>query len=312
MGSVIVKSAGMLTTVQDKGRYGYQRFGMPVSGAMDPFSFALANIIVGNRNGEACLEATVTGPELLFTGDSAVAVCGADMGPLKNGVPVGLNTIIFMKRGDLLTFSGLRSGCRSYIAFSGGIDVPVIMGSRSTYLRAGIGGYMGRALKTGDELKLGEPAGIMLRRNIPDDLLPAYDQNVTVRICRGPEAHMFNRESTVSLVSSEYLVTEHSDRMGYRLSGKTLDGLSAREGIISAGVTAGTIQVPGDGQPVILMADRQTTGGYLRIANVISTDLTFVAQMLPGNSISFREVSLKEARDVVYSLNRIMLKLQNI
>jgi antagonist of KipI len=306
MGSVIISSAGMLTTVQDSGRYGYQRFGMPVSGAMDLFSYNLANMLVGNSGGEACLEATVTGPEIYFRGSTAIAVCGADMGPVKNGIPVGLNRTIIMKDGDVLGFTGLERGCRSYIAFAGGIDVPLVMGSRSTCLRAGTGGYRGRALRSGDELDLGVTGGIIARRTVPEHLLPPYGTEVTVRVCRGPEADRFDDGGRRTFFSSGYVVSDQSDRMGYRLKGEPLRTVSSPADIISAGVTAGTIQVPGDGQPVILMADCQTTGGYSRIAGVISADLPLVAQMLPGNIIRFMEVTVTEAVRIFSSFQKMM------
>ncbi len=163
MATVIVHKAGLLTTVQDRGRYGYQRYGMPVSGAMDIFSLELANLLVGNDPGDACLEATISGPELEFTGATWVAITGADMDPHLNGQGIPMNTAIDVRPGDRLGFRGLRSGCRAYIAFAGGIAVPPVMGSRSTYLRAGIGGFQGRALMPGDELPLGEVS----RRPLP-------------------------------------------------------------------------------------------------------------------------------------------------
>ncbi len=167
MPSVIIHSAGLLTTVQDAGRYGYQRYGMPVSGAMDTFSYELANLLVGNEPGAACLEATIAGPEIVFTDETTVAVTGADMGPHINGQGIPINTTVIVKQGDKLGFTGLKSGCRSYIAFAGGIDVPPVMGSRSTYLRAGIGGLEGRALRDGDELPLGEAKGKIKDQKYP-------------------------------------------------------------------------------------------------------------------------------------------------
>ena len=182
MASVIINRAGLLTTVQDTGRYGYQRYGMPVSGAMDTFSCELANLLVGNDPGDACLEATVAGPELLFTGESTVALTGADLGPHINGNSIPLNTALSVKQGDRLGFTGLKSGCRSYIAFAGGIAVPPVMGSRSTYLRAGIGGCQGRALIEGDELPLGETSRRAHLRRIPEGLIPGYRHQQTIRI----------------------------------------------------------------------------------------------------------------------------------
>lgn len=309
MASIIIRSAGALTTVQDQGRYGYQRYGMPVSGAMDIFSCKLANLLVGNNALEACLEATVTGPEILFTDKGAVALCGADLGPMKNGVPVRMNKTIEIKSGDTLSFRGLKKGCRCYIAFAGGINVPPVMGSRSTYLRAKTGGLGGRALKAGDELPLGVIENQIRILEIPGKLLVSYKSSQTIRICPGPEINRFGPEGIQQLLTSEYIITNNSDRMGYRLEGNVIKHKSSTADIISAGISAGTIQITGDGQPVILMADRQTTGGYSRIANVISADLTLVAQMIPGDRIRFREISIGEAQELYIAREKMIKEL---
>lgn len=308
MASVIIKSAGLLTTVQDTGRYGYQRYGMTVSGAMDTFSLELANMIVGNDPGDACLEATVAGPEAIFTGETKVAVTGADMGPHINGNSIPLNTAVSVREGDRLGFTGLKNGCRSYIAFAGGVDVAPVMGSRSTYLRAAIGGFRGRALSEGDELPLGVIRGKAHERRISEGLVPVYGSRQTIRIIPGPEAHFFEIAGLRSFLSTEYTVTAQSDRMGYRLSGAVIMHKEGRAGIISAGISAGTVQVPGDGQPIIMMADRQTSGGYARIASVIAVDLTLLAQMKPGDTIRFKETTLDHARQLLIDRNSLLLK----
>ncbi|MFZ2288034.1 MAG: biotin-dependent carboxyltransferase family protein [Bacteroidales bacterium] len=331
MATVIVHKPGLLTTVQDRGRYGYQRYGMPVSGAMDTFSLELANLLAGNDPGDACLEATISGPELEFTGATWVAITGADMDPHLNGLGISMNTAVDVKSGDRLGFGGLKSGCRAYIAFAGGITVPPVMGSRSTYLRAAIGGYNGRALIQGDELPLGTnnvlltgdtlPLGEATplshgyelhlgkaRRKprftkIPEGLIPEYKHEQTIRVISGPEAHYFEITGLRSFLSTGYTVTARSDRMGYRLSGEPIKHKEGMSGIISAGISVGIVQVPGDGQPIILMADRQTSGGYARIANVITVDLTLLAQMRPEDRIRFTETTLDRARQL--SLNRM-------
>lgn len=298
--SIVIQSAGLFTTVQDAGRQGYQRFGMPVAGAMDIFSLELANTLVGNHPGDACLEATIAGPQIEFTDERAVAVTGADMGPCINGRSVFINTTLMVKKGDILAFTGLASGCRSYIAFSGGIDVPVVMGSRSTYLRAAVGGFEGRALRNGDRLPLGKtPPGVKVNK-IPPGAVPVYKSSQTIRIISGPEANRFEMEGLRNFLTAEYSVTDRSDRMGYRLDGEQIVHNPGGADIISAGISAGTVQVPGDGKPIILMADRQTTGGYARIANVITADLTLVAQMKPGDTLRFREVTLDTAQNLLH------------
>ncbi len=309
MATVIVHTAGLLTTVQDRGRYGYQRYGMPVSGAMDVFSLELANLLVGNDPGDACLEATISGPELEFTRATWIAITGADIDPHLNGQGIPMNTAIDVRPGDRLEFRGLRCGCRAYIAFAGGIAVPAVMGSRSTYLRAGLGGFQGRALMPGDELPLGEleslsPPGRLSNgsarrkprlKKIPEGLIPEYKHEQTIRIISGPEAHYFEIAGLRSFLSTEYTVTAQSDRMGYRLTGEPIKHREGMTNIISAGISMGTVQVPGDGQPIILMADRQTSGGYARIANVITVDLTLLAQLRPEDKIRFRETTLDHA-----------------
>ena len=305
MATVIVHTAGLLTTVQDRGRYGYQKFGMPVSGAMDVFSLELANLLVGNDPGDACLEATISGPGLEFTSATWIAITGADMDPHLNGQGIPMNTAVDVRQGDRLGFRGLRSGCRSYIAFAGGIAVPPVMGSRSTYLRAGIGGFNGRAFIPGDELPLGEPIDNPRLKKIPEGLIPEYKHEQTIRIISGPEAHYFEVAGLRSFLSTEYTVTAQSDRMGYRLSGEPISHKEGMTNITSAGISLGTIQIPGDGQPIILMADRQTSGGYSRIANVITVDLTLLAQMQPGDNIRFQET-------ILYIAHRLHLAKHNL
>jgi biotin-dependent carboxylase-like uncharacterized protein len=307
MSSVIIESAGLLTTVQDRGRYGYQRYGMPVSGAMDTFSLGLANMLVGNDPGAACLEATVHGPEIHFTGETVIAVTGADMDMTVNGKRAALNAAVNVRKGDRLAFRGLRYGCRSYIAFAGGIDVSPVMGSRSTYLRAATGGHEGRALRAGDELPLGVACINGMIREIPEGLIPEYRHAQTIRITTGPEAHFFNISGLRNFLTTEYSVTAQSDRMGYRLSGEPVSRREGRGDIISAGISQGTIQVPGDGQPIILMADRQTSGGYARIACVTSVDLTLVAQLIPGDTLRFKEISLEKAQELYKERQKLLI-----
>jgi biotin-dependent carboxylase-like uncharacterized protein len=281
---------------------------MPVSGAMDVFSLELANLLVGNDPGDACLEATISGPELEFTGETWVAITGADMDPHINGMGIPMNTAIDVRPGDRLGFRGLKSGCRSYIAFAGGIAIPPVMGSRSTYLRAGTGGFKGRALMQGDELQLGESIGKPCLKRIPDGLIPEYKHEQTIRVISGPEAHYFGMAGLRSFLSAEYTVTARSDRMGYRLSGEPIEHREGMTNIISSGISLGTVQVPGDGQPIILMADRQTSGGYARIANVITVDLTLLAQMRPGDIIRFSETTLDVADSITLAKQHNLLK----
>jgi len=221
-----------------------------------------------------------------------------------------MNTAVDVRPGDRLGFKGLRSGCRAYIAFAGGIAVPPVMGSRSTYLRAGIGGFQGRALMIGDELHLGAPKGKLRLKRISEGLIPEYKHEQTIRVISGPEAHYFELAGLRSFLSTEHTVTARSDRMGYRLSGEPIKHKEGMTNIISAGISLGTVQVPGDGHPIILMADRQTSGGYARIANVITADLTLLAQMRPGDKLRFKETEFEIAHQVYISRHRVLLGLR--
>lgn len=300
MASIIIHSPGWMTTLQDMGRQGYQRFGMPVSGAMDTYSLQMANLLVGNFPGEACLEATLTGPEIQFTSACIVALTGADMDPRLNGKPARLWESLRISAGDHLTFGGLKSGCRTYIAVSGGLDVPEIMGSRSTCLLARTGGIEGRALNKGDVLRLSQRQPFRNHPNyIHEEDRTVILTNPTLRIIPGPEIRRFGFNGIRNLLISEYTVSQLSNRMGIRLSGPVIPVEKGTADIISAGTSPGTMQVSGDGQPIVLMADRQTTGGYSRIANVASVDLPTLAQLKPGDTIRFREISLDGAQKLM-------------
>ena len=303
MGGIMVHSPGLLTTVQDRGRFGYQRFGMPVSGAMDIFSLRIANLLVGNPMGSACLEVTLTGPEITFDAPCLVAVTGADMQPSLNGKPVRNWESFPAGKGDLLSFGTIRSGCRFYIAFSGGIDVPVVMGSRSTYLRSHTGGFNGRPLQKGDILTLGQNsrnASVpMDKKRLHERFVPRYGTNPVVHVIPGPEVKRISNDGIREFLVSGFTVTPHSDRMGYRLAGPRISLKTENSDIISAGISPGTIQVTGDGQLIILMADRQTTGGYVRIANIASVDIHALAQLKPGDSLHFREISVENAQKLL-------------
>jgi antagonist of KipI len=309
MAEIYIRSAGLLSTIQDCGRNGFQRFGMPVSGAMDTFSLHLANLLVGNPLCAAAIETTLTGPEMAFSSDVAIAICGADSGATLNDQPVKMYETIYVKKEDVLKFSGLRSGCRTYIAFAGGIEVPLVMGSRSTYLRAKTGGIDGRALITGDKISLGKIKGKIPKRKIPFAMIPDYESNEPIKVIAGPEAKSLDFEGIRNFLTTEYIVSGQSDRMGLRLDGLPIKSKNGNHDIISAGISPGTIQLPGNGQPIILMADRQTTGGYLRIANVITTDLHRIAQLKPGDKIRFQEIRLEIAHLILAKRNALFEKI---
>jgi antagonist of KipI len=290
---------GLLTTIQDQGRWGYQGYGVAVTGAMDSFALAAANRLVGNPEGAAGLEITLLGPTLRFHRETIFAVAGADLGPRLNGEPILNWTCHLAPSGVLLHFSGRKSGLRAYLAISGGIDVPPVMGSRSTYLLGGFGGLDGRALKPRDRLPLAPPEAEprnFIGRVFPEDLRPPYRKNPTLRVVPGPFADFFPTEAIQAFFATEYTITPQSDRMGYRLHGEPLHRQKPKE-LISCGLANGTIQVPPDGQPIILLADRQSIGGYPIIATLILADLPLIAQSAPGDRLRFSPLSADEARE---------------
>ena len=293
-----VVKPGWFTTVQDAGRYGYQQFGVSSSGPMDRRSFILANRLVGNRDDKAALEFTLQGPELLFKQDSIVTLTGADLTPFVDGRAIPLWTSILLQAGSTLTFGTRRAGARCYLAIAGGIDVPMVMGSRSTHIASQIGGMKGRVLAQGDVLIAGTPftrQRDMIGREVPEQLRPLYSAAATLRILKGPQQSAFSEQALEVLATSRYQLSSQSDRMGYRLEGPRLTYAGAKEEWISDATAMGAVQVPPDEQPILLMADRQTTGGYPKIAVVISVDLHLAGQLLPGDAIHFRLTTQAEA-----------------
>lgn len=303
-----VVKAGPMTSLQDMGRTGYQKSGVLVNGAMDTWSLRLANLLVGNAQGEAALEMTLQGPELILPAGLIFALTGADMSPSLDGVPVPEGRPILVLQESHLRFGICRRGCRGYMAVSGGFDVPVVMGSKSTYLRANIGGFEGRALQAGDRLPVGSPSALLQKLTahlpsrasqkvfaavswfIPEDFL--FDAS-PVRATKGLQYDWFTEESCQAFFSKPFLVTMQSDRMGYRLQGEKLALREPRE-MISEPIAFGAVQVA-DGNPILLLADRQTTGGYPKIAQVVLADLARIGQRIFDTQIQFSLVSLKEA-----------------
>ncbi len=300
---------GLMTTVQDLGRFGYQKDGITTGGAMDPLALRIANILVGNEEHNAGLEITLKGPTIEFLGDSLIAICGADLTPEIADVRVPNWCAICVKEGSVLRFGDDRWGCRAYLAVSGGIDVPDVMNSRSTYLRAAIGGVEGRPLRGGDDIPVGSvnantlavSAGgplpfALTERHLPsEEALGLYERDRPLRVLRGPHWNLFDERDRRVFLREVFEVSTSSDRMGYRLSGSLLDA-SVRDELISSAVLSGTVQVPPSGEPIVLMADRQTTGGYPVIGVVATADLPLVAQLRPGDQVRFEEVKIKEAQ----------------
>jgi len=289
-----VLTPGGYTTIQDEGRYGYQQMGIPVSGVLDAFAFHCANLLAANPKNSAVIEITVMGPRLEILAPADLAVTGADIKMTLNDQPMPTWTSFSVQPGDILDIQQVKSGCRAYLAVSGGIDVPAVMGSRSTYVGANIGGYQGRVLKAGDLIKCGQGKRLGNPRQMPADLIPAYPPELTIRAIPGPQDDFF-KEGLEVLFQSDFMVSTKADRMGYRLQGpqvKIHKGMP--KSIISEPTMPGGVQIPADEQPIILMVE-QTVGGYTKIVTVISVDLPRVAQATPGDTIRFERVSLETA-----------------
>lgn len=298
--SITVLNPGLLTTVQDLGRVGYQQFGVSVSGVMDPRAAAIGNILVGNPQGEAVLECTLMGPQLKFETDEVIAITGGDLSPTVDGQSVPAYAALAVKAGQTLSFGAPRAGCRAYIAFAGGLDIPLVMGSRSTYMKAAIGGFEGRKLQKGDALGLRAPvagyANLHQRAIAPEFVpRPVY----TLRVVLGPQDDAFTPEGVATFLGSEYTVTNEFDRMGCRMDGPAIQHKNGGD-IISDGIAFGAIQVPGSGKPILMGADRQTTGGYTKIATVISADFRLLAQLKAGDKVRFEAVSVQAAQQALH------------
>jgi len=311
MDALAVLSPGAYTTIQDRGRFGYQKVGVPISGVLDIFAFRVANMLVGNPGHFAVLEMTIMGPRLEIRAEVDIAVTGADMGVSLNGRPVEQWTSLRVRPGDILNLQQVKSGCRTYLAVGGGIDVPEVMGSRSTYVGGRLGGLYGRPLKEGDVIQSVETRLLARARRMPPELIPQYGSNVAARAIPGPQDDFFS-QGLETLFSSDFMVSAKADRMGYRLQGPEIQlRPGVPRSIISEPSMPGGIQIPPDGQPIILLVE-QTVGGYAKIATVISTDLARIAQATPGDTIRFEKVSLEEAHWLYRERKKFFQKLEQI
>jgi biotin-dependent carboxylase-like uncharacterized protein len=290
-----VLEPGPQTTVQDGGRRGQLRYGIPPSGPVDARSFALANRLVGNPDGAAGLEFTLIGPRLRAEAPCVIAVTGADAPVTVNDAPAAAWTTVTLAAGDVVKIGAARAGVRGYVAFGGGVDVPVVLGSRATYLRGRLGGLEGRALRRDDVLRLGATAGPARRRAVATRAIPDWRPEPVLRVVLGPQADRFTDEGIAALLGGSYEVLPQSDRMGARLQGPRIAHARGHD-IISDGIAPGAVQVPGDGQPIVLLVDRQTTGGYTKIATVCSFDIPRVGQAKPGQRVRFTAVDVAEAQ----------------
>ena len=303
--------AGPLTTVQDRGRVGCQKFGVTVSGAMDEVALRVGNILVGNAQDAAALEISFLGPEIRFRADVALALTGAEVAAELDGRPVPWYQAFLARAGQTLDIRHCTRGMRAYLAAGGGIDVPVRLGSRSTSLAAGFGGTEGRPLRDGDVLSVGPIIGSPARwagRTVPGTWRPTFASPQTIRVVLGPQDDAFTEAGRRTFLEASYEVTPSSDRMGCRLEGPAIEHAGAAD-IISDWIPLGGIQVPGNGKPIILLADRQTTGGYTKIATVIGPDIPKLAQVRPGDHVRFQALATAEAQAAARTLEGDLLKL---
>ena len=297
MNTLVVEHPGLQTSVQDLGRPGYGPVGVSPSGAADAVSLRLANLLVGNPAAAAALEMTLLGGSYIFPEGAVVALAGADFGatlddrPLETGVPHAVMP------GGKLSLGQTRSGARCYLAIAGGVCVAPVLGSASTHLLSGFGGFKGRALQKGDVLEIGAPTKPLPRRKLTAKAQEAFRPRKTLRVTEGPQFDWFLDAAQHALLQNAFRVTEEADRMGLRLEGRVLALRAAKE-MISEGVSLGAVQVTPSGQAILLFVEQQTAGGYPKIANVIGADLFCIGQLRPRDEIGFARATFAEAREL--------------
>ena len=308
---IIVENPGIQTTVQDEGRFGYQQFGVSPAGPMDTQSFYLANILAGNPRGESALEITFMGPSLKFEKDNIIAVTGANVSPAVDGTPIPMYQAVLVHEGQTLSFGVASGGSRAYIAFTGGLDVPVIMGSKATLMRNKLGGVEGRKLEKGDRIGFCNPKTNLPKmglRKMEPEKFP--EKELTLRVVTGPQDNAFTEEEVRKFFWFGATITNESDRMGIRLEREEPLHHIKDGNILTDGVAFGSIQVPTNGQIIIMMAGRQTTGGYTKIGTVISVDLPKLAQAQPGYRVRFVRVGVQLAQDLYLRKQKELRRLE--
>jgi antagonist of KipI len=305
MSSLLVENPGLLTTVQDLGRPGFGALGVSPSGAADPVALQLGNALVGNAAGAAALEMTLVGGRYVFPEGGVIALAGADFGAKLNGQPTEMWIPHAVRPGGTLELGLTRAGARCYLCLADGIQVEQFLGSASTHLLSGLGGFAGRALRKGDLVKCGAPVQRIRRRRISPKVLETLKPRKCLRVTRGPQADWFSEPAKRAFFEGKFRVSEDSDRLGLRLEGASLALQSPRE-MISEGVSLGAVQVTSSGQPIILFVEQQTAGGYPKIANVIGADLHCVGQLRPRDEITFAQVSLEKARALWIAQHRFL------
>jgi antagonist of KipI len=305
-----VLEPGPFTTVQDKGRYGYQQFGIPPAGALDPFAYRVANLLVGNPEDAAVLETTIIGPRLEVLAEADVAVTGAQAAIRLNDQSLSCWASFRVKPGDLLNVGQVKSGCRSYIAVTGGIAVPLVMNSRSCYVGGAIGGHEGRLVAKGDVLERFEGKMLGATRQLPAAFIPQYPSTIILRAVPGPQDDFFD-EGLELFFESKFIVSPDANRMGYRLEGPRIPHRQdVSKSIISEPSLPGSVQIPPDGRAIILLVE-QTVGGYTKIATVISSDISHVAQAKPGDKIRFERLDLGMAYEAFRQQEETLRQIRN-
>lgn len=307
MGELLFKDSGYFTTIQDLGRWGSQWQGFCISGAMDHFALKVANLLVGNNLGEACLEMTFKGVEIQFIENNIISVTGADMLPEINNEPINQWKTISINSGDLLTLKSARSGVRTYLSIKGGIDVPVVLRSKSATPRERIGGFKGRTIRKGDTIKTNNNFNNQMEIKyfqLKDQYIPKYDSKIKkVRVIDGPYSENFTEKGIRTFYNSLFLVSIDIDRTGYRLEGPLIEHKIDAGRLISGAMVTGAIQIPGSGKPIILTAERRTHGGYPAIATIATVDLPIIAQSKPGDRFKFELIDLTKAQDLLKQEN---------
>jgi antagonist of KipI len=308
-----ILSPGILATIQDRGRLGSGRYGVAPSGALDGFALRVANLLVDNPEGEAAVELTLAGFKARVLNDITVAVTGADLGVQSNGEPLGLWRSHRLKKGDGLTFAVHHAGCRAYLSVGGGFELPELLGSRSTNLTAKFGGFKGRPLQRGDVLfaNVTEDCRSAAGRHFDLNQVPAYRTCRDIRVVPGPQYDHFSDVGQDTFFNTWYRVAPQSDRTGIRLDGDAVESLAGMPAsILSEGLIAGSVQIPGDGRPIILLAET-VSGGYRKIATVISADLPLLGQLMAGDRVRFQAVSVTEARKALRRQEAVLARLRD-
>ncbi|MDN2658535.1 biotin-dependent carboxyltransferase family protein [Neptunomonas phycophila] len=320
--SIKVVKPGLATSIQDTGREGFYHLGIPPSGALDQYSMKMANLLVNNNEGDAVFECALLGPELIFEYNSIVAVCGARMQPKLDGEPMPLDTAFSVKQGQTLSFNYPTAGARAYLAISGGVDVPVTLGSRSTYTLGSLGGFKGRRLEAGDTIAIGTPVKPAIEgKSVPQTLLPSLAKEVSLRMIPGMYIHRLVDAAVEQFYEDTWTVGSEADRIGYRFKdGHPMQFVEREQpfgagsdpsNIVDACYPIGSIQIPAGKEPIVLHRDAVSGGGYATIGTVISADLDLIGQMQPNYKARFIPITMEEALDARKVVQERLIKLKS-